>query len=224
MPASEDRGDGAPSTRARGPWRRGCWCGGARRCRGRAQLGAHGFDDEEARVRLRVIGGDVRRQLDQAVARGRLKRGDGGDGGILRFGDVARGHAGVDGRHCARGGQRRQELAALLEHDGVRPSTRRKACGRRARHAEEAVIHAHHDLAHGLEIVLGEEIVALAKGARDRVLERQDPSARAPRGDAPRRRRGTSAARPSPPSRRAPRSARAGFRSGMRPQPPDTLR
>ncbi len=149
--------------------------GGARR----AQLGTHRLDEEEAGDDVGRVG-DVRGELDQAVASGRLGRRDGRDVRILGLGHVARCNAGVDRRRRARAGQGREELAALLEHDRVRLDAGEPR-ERGARHAQEAVLHAEDHLAYGGEIVLGHEVVTFAEGAGDGVLHGEDPEARAAR-------------------------------------------
>jgi hypothetical protein len=127
--------------------------------------------EEEAREVIRVIR-DVCGELDEAVALGRLRRGDCGDLRVAGLGDVTRGHTCIDRRHGASTRERGEKPTALLEYDrvGLNP---REASERRSRHTEEPVVHPKDDIAHRHEIVLGDQIVTHTKRPRESVLQRK---------------------------------------------------
>src|SRR5439155_8127844 len=101
---------------------------------------------------------------------------------VASFGDLARGNAGVDRGDRASSGERGQESAALFENDGVSldaADTRE----RRAGEPEQPVVHPPEDFAHGNEIVLRDEFVAVAERAGDRVVDGEKAVARPARDD-----------------------------------------
>ncbi len=129
-------------------------------------------EHEEARVVVGMIGDVFGQHREPVEARG-LGRGDRGDRPVLFRRDFARGDAGVLDRDDP-GRREGGEIAPALGEDQRMAEHFAHVVDRRAGDAEEPVLHPPHDLGDRRELVLGKDVVAVAHGAGDRVVDRHD--------------------------------------------------